>query len=133
MVRYRNAWVVISGDSIGVFHCIYIIGMSLINFFFLYSIHNSYYINNLFTSVSSAAQGGLNTASAYCFTLYQQIIIYNICCLGTPIFIHGPLAFVKLYWFERYFDNIRYTSKQSFTKFKNKSSTIQLKNLFETK
>lgn len=97
-----------------VVHYTYIITMTFITSFFLYPIHNQSYIDILFTSAGAVTQGGLNTVPTNNLTLYQQIIIYIMCCLATPIFIHGSLAFIRLYWFERYFDNIKYTSKQDF-------------------
>lgn len=97
-----------------VVHYTYIITVTLITSVLLYPIHNQSYIDILFTSAGAATQGGLNTVATNNLTLYQQIMIYIMCCLATPIFIHGSLAFIRLYWFERYFDNIKYTSKQDF-------------------
>lgn len=108
-----------------VVHYAYIIGITLFTSFLLYPCHNAAYIDILFTSAGAATQGGLNTISTNDYTLYQQIVVYIMCCLATPIFIHGSLAFVRLYWFERYFDNIKYTSRQDFLR----RRTMTLQNL----
>ena len=95
-------------------HYFYIITMTIITSILLYPVHNAKYIDILFLATGAATQGGLNTIDVNGLTLYQQIIIYITCCLTTPIAIHGFLAFVRLYWFERYFDGIRDFSKKDF-------------------
>ena len=95
-------------------HYFYIIMMTIITSILLYPVHNAKYIDILFLATGASTQGGLNTIDVNGLTLYQQIIIYITCCLTTPIAIHGFLAFVRLYWFERYFDGIRDFSKQDF-------------------
>ncbi|CAL9736190.1 high-affinity potassium transport protein [Monosporozyma servazzii] len=95
-------------------HYVYIIFMTLFCSILMYPCHNASYIDILFISCGAVTQGGLNTIDINGLKLYQQIIIYIICCLCTPIAIHGCLAFVRLYWFERYFDDIKNTSKRNF-------------------
>ncbi|CAR24025.1 Trk1p [Lachancea thermotolerans CBS 6340] len=95
-------------------HYFYIITLSIIGSILIYPIKNFAYIDILFMATGAATQGGLNTINVNDMTLYQQIVLYLICCLATPIWIHGVLAFVRLYWFERYFDGIRDWSKKNF-------------------
>lgn len=38
--------------------------------------------------------------------LYQQLVVYFLPMLTTPIFINTCVVFVRLYWFERRFENI---------------------------
>ncbi|XDT33016.1 Cation transport protein [Nakaseomyces glabratus] len=95
-------------------HYFYIIFMTILASILLYPVKNFSYIDILFLAAGATTQGGLNTVNINELTLYQQMIIYIICCLCTPIAIHGTLAFVRLYWFERYFDNIRDTSKRNY-------------------
>lgn len=38
--------------------------------------------------------------------LYQQIVLYFLPTLTTPIFINTMVVFVRLYWFEKRFENI---------------------------
>lgn len=97
-----------------VVHYIYLIMLSVIGSILLYPCKNSAFIDVLFLAAGASTQGGLATKSTNDFNLYQQIVVYVITLLSTPIIIHGFLAFVRLYWFERYFDNIRDFSKQNF-------------------
>ncbi|CCF58799.1 hypothetical protein KAFR_0F02020 [Kazachstania africana CBS 2517] len=95
-------------------HYFYIITLTIITSILLYPVHDARYIDILFISTGATTQGGLNTVNINQLSLYQQIIIYISCCISTPIAIHGMLAFVRLYWFERHFDGIRELSKQNF-------------------
>lgn len=95
-------------------HYFYIISMAILGSILMYPVKNFSYIDILFMSAGAATQGGLNTINTNDMTLYQQIVIYSVCCLTTPIWIHGSLAFVRLYWFERYFDGIKDWSKKNF-------------------
>lgn len=97
-----------------VVHYIYLITLSIIGSILLYPCKNTAFIDVLFLAAGASTQGGLATKSTNDFNLYQQIVVYVITLLSTPILIHGFLAFVRLYWFERYFDNIRDISKQNF-------------------
>ena len=38
--------------------------------------------------------------------LYQQLVVYFLQMLTTPIFINTCVVFVRLYWFEKRFENI---------------------------
>lgn len=95
-------------------HYFYIIFMTIITSILLYPVKNTRYIDILFLSAGCTTQGGLNTVNLNDLRLYQQIIFYIVCFFCTPIAIHGCLAFVRLYWFERYFDGIRDSSKRNF-------------------
>ncbi|CAI4045234.1 hypothetical protein SKDZ_11G2530 [Saccharomyces kudriavzevii ZP591] len=97
-----------------VVHYIYLIALSITGSILLYPCKNTPYIDVLFLAAGASTQGGLATKSTNDFNLYQQIVVYVITLLSTPIIIHGFLAFVRLYWFERYFDNIRDFSRQNF-------------------
>lgn len=80
----------------------------------VYPVKNVPYIDVLFLTAGGATQAGLNTVNLGDLSLYQQIVIYIETTLTTPIFIHGSLLFVRLYWFERHFDNIKESSKLNF-------------------
>ncbi|CAI1578274.1 hypothetical protein SEUBUCD646_0K02660 [Saccharomyces eubayanus] len=97
-----------------VVHYMYLITLTIIGSILLYPCRNTPYIDVLFLAAGSCTQGGLATKSTNDFNLYQQIVVYVLTFLSTPIIIHGFLAFVRLYWFERYFDNIRDFSRQNF-------------------
>lgn len=102
-------------------HYAYIIGLTLLSSILMYPIKNFAYIDILFLAAGATTQGGLNTINLNALTLYQQIILYITCMIATPIWIHGGLAFVRLYWFERYFDGIRDWSKMDFKKRRTKT------------
>ncbi|SCU87673.1 LADA_0E05468g1_1 [Lachancea dasiensis] len=95
-------------------HYFYIIAMTIITSILMYPVKNYPFIDILFSAAGACTQGGLNTINTNEMTLYQQLVIYIACCFTTPIWIHGGLAFVRLYWFERYFDGIRDWSKKNF-------------------
>lgn len=80
----------------------------------MYPVKNFAYIDILFLSTGATTQGGLNTVDLNGLTLYQQLIIFLTTIVATPIWIHGGLAFVRYYWFERYFDGINAWSKRDF-------------------
>ncbi|SCV01860.1 LAMI_0G14224g1_1 [Lachancea mirantina] len=95
-------------------HYFYIISMAIIGSILMYPVKNFPYIDILFMATGAVTQGGLNTVNVNDMRLYQQIVLTVLCFFTTPIWIHGGLAFVRLYWFERYFDGIKEWSKQNF-------------------
>lgn len=95
-------------------HYCYIIFVTIIASILMYPVRNQKYIDILFLAAGATTQGGLNTVDTNTLSLYQQIIVYITCVFCTPIVIHGCLAFVRLYWFERYFDGIRDSSKKNY-------------------
>nr|CAB91046.1 high-affinity potassium uptake transporter [Schwanniomyces occidentalis] len=95
-------------------HYFYIIFMSFLGSILVYPVKNMRYVDALFLTGGASTQAGLNTTDINTLYLYQQIIVYIITTLTTPIFIHGSLLFARLYWFERHFDNIKERSKLNF-------------------
>jgi Trk-type K+ transport system membrane component len=95
-------------------HYSYIIGMALLGSIVVYPYKNIDYIDALFMSACSVTQAGLNTIDLNSMKLYQQITFYVICVLTTPIFMHSSLCLIRLFWFERHFDNIQENSKLDF-------------------
>lgn len=92
--------------------CFYmLIGLSSI---LMYPVKNHKYVDILFFAVSSGTQSGLNTIDVNKLTLYQQIILYIECCAGSIIFTNILICFIRLYWFETHFENIKQTSKLNF-------------------
>ncbi|PLB52079.1 potassium transport protein TRK1/TRK2 [Aspergillus steynii IBT 23096] len=87
-------------------HYAYIIIFSLIVSIIIYPGSNLAYIDALFFSVGAATQSGLNTVDFNLLYTYQQIILYFVSMLTTPIFIHTMLVFVRLYWFEKRFQHV---------------------------
>jgi Trk-type K+ transport system membrane component len=87
-------------------HYAYIISWAIIGSIIVYPCGNIRYIDALFQSAGAATQSGLNTVDLNSLRLYQQIVLYLITCLCTPIFIHGALVFIRLYWFEKRFQHV---------------------------
>lgn len=96
------------------FHYFYIISMGLITSIMVYGPGNIKYIDCFFMGYGAVTQAGLNSVDVNDMSLYQQLAIYAMCTLTTPIFIHSGLIFVRLYWFERRFDNIKSISRDNF-------------------
>ncbi|RCK62589.1 Low-affinity potassium transport protein [Candida viswanathii] len=88
-------------------HYFYIITMVILGSILIYPVKTTAYIDSLFFASGASTQAGLNPVNVNDLSLYQQIIIYLLACLTTPIFIHGSLLVVRLYYFERHFDNIK--------------------------
>lgn len=92
-------------------HYFYIITWIIIGSIFFYPVKNIAYIDALYFATGASTQSGLNTIDVNQLVLWQQMCLYIITTLTTPIFIHGSLLFIRLYGFERYFDNIKETSR----------------------
>lgn len=95
-------------------HYVYIISWLIFGTFLVYPAKNMAYIDVLFLTTGASTQAGLNTVDGNSLLLYQQIIVYIITTLTTPIFIHGSILFVRLYAFERHFDGIKASSKLNY-------------------
>ncbi|KAJ5272389.1 hypothetical protein N7478_007514 [Penicillium angulare] len=87
-------------------HYTYIISWGIIGSIIIYPAGNIDYTDALFMGVGSATQSGLNTVNLNELYTYQQIVLYFITCLCTPIFIHSALVFIRLYWFEKRFQHV---------------------------
>ncbi|KTW32362.1 uncharacterized protein T551_00452 [Pneumocystis jirovecii RU7] len=87
-------------------HCIYIAVMILIGTFLIYLQSNIQYIDAFFLATSAATQAGLVTLDINTLSVYQQVVLYIIPMLTTPIFIHSLTAIVRLFLIRSKFDNI---------------------------
>ncbi|ODV97691.1 hypothetical protein PACTADRAFT_83126 [Pachysolen tannophilus NRRL Y-2460] len=95
-------------------HYYYIILMIIITSVLIYPQKNIAYIDALVFATGSCTQAGLNTVNVNNLTLFQQMVIYSMCFFTTPIFIHGFILYLRFYWFERYFDGIKESSKLNY-------------------
>lgn len=93
------------------YHYVYILSAAIIGSILLYPVHNIRYIDALFLGSSMATQAGLATINLNGLTLYQQIVAWIMPTLTTPIFIHSFVVFLRLYWYEKKFSNIKENSK----------------------
>ncbi|GAB1192916.1 hypothetical protein APSETT444_002117 [Aspergillus pseudonomiae] len=87
-------------------HYIYIIAMAIVTSIIIYPGNDLAYIDALFFSAGAATQSGLNTIDFNLLKTYQQVILYWVSMLTTPIFINTVLVFVRLYWFEKRFQHV---------------------------
>ena len=95
-------------------HYVYIIFMTILCSVVIYPEKNIDYIDALVFAAGSCTQGGLATEQLNNLKLYQQIAVYVVCMLTTPIFIHSFLTILRLYWYEKRFDNIKISSIQQY-------------------
>ncbi|KAI9933080.1 hypothetical protein ASPWEDRAFT_52937 [Aspergillus wentii DTO 134E9] len=87
-------------------HYTYIICVSMITSIIIYPGSKLAYIDALFFSAGAATQSGLNTVDLNLLQTYQQVILYFVSMLTTPIFINTVLVFIRLYWFEKRFQHV---------------------------
>ncbi|KAF2467846.1 uncharacterized protein BDR25DRAFT_305303 [Lindgomyces ingoldianus] len=80
--------------------------MALLGSILLYPAGRMSYIDALFFASGATTQSGLNTIDINQLYLYQQVIIMLIACMCNPIFINTFVVFVRLYWFEKRFQNV---------------------------
>lgn len=87
-------------------HYVYIIGWAIVGSIILFPGSPIAYIDALFFASGAATQSGLNTVNLNQLHTYQQITLYFISMATTPIFIHGAVVFIRLYWFEKRFQHV---------------------------
>ncbi|KAI9676440.1 MAG: low affinity potassium transporter [Caeruleum heppii] len=88
------------------------------------------YIDALFFASGASTQSGLNSIDVNLISTYQQIIIYLIPMIANPIFIHSFVVFVRLYWFEKRFENIVQESRNyRRSRSRNKTQTVDDRDL----
>lgn len=113
-------------------HYTYILFMTFFTSVIVYPITGFRYIDILFLMSGALTQAGLNTVNLNELRLSQQIIVYITATLTTPIFIHGLLLFIRLYWFERYFDNIKELLKLNFRMRRNATLAARTRSMDRT-
>ncbi|OAG04634.1 potassium transport protein TRK1/TRK2 [Paraphaeosphaeria sporulosa] len=87
-------------------HYMYIVSMALIGSVILYPAKDMAYIDALFFASGGATQSGLNTIDLNRLRLYQQVVLMLLASVCNPIFINTFVVFIRLYWFERRFQNV---------------------------
>jgi potassium uptake Trk family protein len=91
-------------------HYVYILFWIIIGSIVIYPEKNIDYVDALLFASGASTQGGLAPQQLNDMKLYQQIAIYVVCMMTTPIFIHSSLTFIRLYWYEKRFDDIQQKS-----------------------
>lgn len=102
-------------------HYVYILFWTIFSSIVIYPEKNMEYIDVLMFTAGASTQGGLATLQLNDIKLYQQIALYVTCMFTTPVFIHGSLTFLRLYWYEKRFDNIKEASIKQYKMRRNKT------------
>ncbi|EPY53234.1 potassium ion transporter Trk1 [Schizosaccharomyces cryophilus OY26] len=106
-------WIVPNFGFLAV-HYFYIILLIIISSILLFTGGSKIsYIDALFLASSSVTQTGLNTLNLIDLTTWQQIVIFLFPIISVPIWMHGAISFVRLYWFRKKF---KYVIKQNRTR-----------------
>ncbi|KAK0623617.1 cation transport protein-domain-containing protein [Immersiella caudata] len=89
-------------------HYFWIIFLALLGSVVIYSSgrENVAYIDALFFSSGASTQAGLNTVDFNRLNTFQQVVCYIIPMLANPITINSFVVFLRLYWFEKRFQNL---------------------------
>ncbi|SPO04532.1 related to TRK-1 potassium transporter TRK-1 [Cephalotrichum gorgonifer] len=89
-------------------HYFWILSMSIIASVLIYGGGKGElpYIDSLFFASGANTQAGLNTVDVNTLNTFQQVVIYVFPMLSSPITMHGSVVFLRLYWFEKRFQNL---------------------------
>ncbi|PHH52231.1 Potassium transport protein 2 [Ceratocystis fimbriata CBS 114723] len=85
-----------------------IVGFSLFGSVLVYTIGNNNlaYIDALFFSTGSSTQAGLNPVDVNLLNTGQQVVLYLIPMMANPIIMHSMVVYLRLYWFEKHFNQL---------------------------
>ncbi|KAK9479092.1 cation transport protein-domain-containing protein [Lipomyces japonicus] len=118
MARIQSIWDAFIGFFYSVFkprfilfHAVYIIFLVIVGSIMIYPQGNIRYIDALFFAAGAATQSGLNTVDVNDLTTWQQVALFIIPAFSNPISINSFLVFVRLYWFEKAFENIAHRAR----------------------
>ncbi|KAH8591059.1 cation transport protein-domain-containing protein [Bisporella sp. PMI_857] len=114
-------------------HYFWLIGMIFFCSICLYARSDLDYTDALFLASGAATQSGLNTIDINLLNTWQQAMILVTTLVTTPIAINTYVVFLRLYWFERRFQDVvkrakmnRRTIARSFSKTKTEERDIGL-------
>lgn len=106
-------------------HYLYMIGMSILGSVVIYGIGSIRYIDALFFASGSCTQSGLNTLDVNTLKFGQQFMFYLLAMLCNPIIINSTVVFVRLYWFEKRFEDVvKNSAALRRTKSKHRTNTM---------
>ncbi|KAF2827037.1 hypothetical protein CC86DRAFT_23504 [Ophiobolus disseminans] len=94
-------------------HYAYIIFQAMLGSVIMYAGSNLSYIDALFFASGSATQSGLNTVDVNLTPTHVQVWMLISACMCTPIFINSFVVFIRLYWFEKRFQNVVIESRSA--------------------
>lgn len=87
-------------------HYLYMIGMTLLGSVIIYGQGGISYTDSLFFASGASTQSGLNTVDVNNIKTGQQVILFLWAMFCNPIVVHSVVVFVRLYWFEKRFEDI---------------------------
>jgi Trk-type K+ transport system membrane component len=87
-------------------HYLYMMGMALFGSVVIYGIGGMPYIDALFFASGACTQSGLNTIDINTIRFGQQFMLFLLAMLCNPIAINSFVVFVRLYWFEKRFEDV---------------------------
>ena len=87
-------------------HYMYMMGMSILGSVILFGIGGIRYIDALFFASGACTQSGLNTIDINTITFGQQFVLYLLAMMCNPIVVNSAVVFVRLYWFEKRFEDV---------------------------
>lgn len=87
-------------------HYLYIMGMAILLSVITFGIGDIAYIDALFFTSGACTQSGLNTVNVNDIYTGQQVVLYLGAMFCNPIVIHSSVVFVRLYWFEKKFEDV---------------------------
>src|SRR3569833_581487 len=92
----------------------WIIGLTILGSILLYTSGrgNLAYIDALFFAGGANTQAGLNTVDFNLLNTFQQIVVFVLAMTSNPITINSFVVFLRLYWFEKRFQNIAREARQ---------------------
>jgi len=91
----------------------YILFHTLLGSVIMYSGTNLAYVDALFFASGAATQSGLNTVDVNTTPIHVQVWMMIAACMCTPIFINTFVVFIRLYWFEKRFQNVVIESRSA--------------------
>lgn len=105
-VKLRRALQSIVYPRFIMIHYSYILLWTIVTSVIIYPAKNVSYTDALFFGCAAATQSGLNTVDLNDMRTYQQVVIYCVPMVTSPIFIHTAVVFVRIYWFEKRFQHL---------------------------
>lgn len=96
----------------------WIIGLILTASILIYGIGNKAgvaYVDCLVFASGANTQAGLNTVDVATLSTFQQVVIYICAGLANPITVNSMVVFLRLYWFQKRFQNIVRDAKRNRT------------------
>ncbi|KAI6465184.1 hypothetical protein MCOR17_005136 [Pyricularia oryzae] len=89
-------------------HYFYILAQTILASVLLYTSGGAAlsYIDALVFGSGAATQSGLNPVDVNLLNTFQQTVVYLVCMMCSPITINSFVVFLRLYWFEKKFQDL---------------------------